>query len=75
MQHLSPHTHALARLAKPSQAKPSHGWHGMAWFGRVCVCLIMCVSFWKPFTPKTDLNVYVKNSVHICFGHGIIMVE
>ena len=45
-------TNTHARLTKPSQAKARHGSHGMAWFGTVCLCLSICVSFWRPFTPK-----------------------
>ena len=40
----SPHMCALAPLAKAR-----HGLHGMAWFGRVCLCLIMYffLSSWR----------------------------
>ena len=46
-----PHTCARS-LASAHQAKPRHDWHGMAWFGQVCLCLIILVPFWRPFTPK-----------------------
>ena len=42
MQHSSPHARALAspRLAKPRQGMLCR--HGMAWFGMVCLRLIIC---------------------------------
>ena len=54
-----PHT-GVRSLASPRQDKARRGWHGMAWFGRVCLCLINGVSFWRPFAPKSELNVPVK---------------
>ena len=69
-----PHTHVRS-LTSPSQAKARHGWHSMAWFGRVCLCRIICVSFWRPFTPKSEPNTPIKLFVHVCVGHCIIMVD
>ena len=48
-----PHTH-LRSLASPDKAKARWGWHGMACFNRVCLCLIIPVSILRPFTPKSD---------------------
>ena len=50
-----PHTHAHL-LASPIRTRAGHGWHGMAWFGRVCLCLIMCVSFCGP-CPTYPSNI------------------
>ena len=69
-----PRTRARS-LASPQQAKARHDWHSKAWFGRVCLCLIICVSFWRPFPPKSELDIPVKLSVHVCVGHGLIMVD
>ena len=65
MWHLSPHTYARS-LAWPRQAKPRHGWHGMA-------CLVWCEfslsrisSLWRPFSPNFTNNIwsdYVSTSV------------
>ena len=38
------------------------------------MCLIIYVLFWRPFTPKSELNEAIKGFVHIRVGHGIFMV-
>ena len=53
MRRLSSHTRALTHLSSPSR-----GWHGMAWFGRACLCLVIYFSFWRPFTPNAEQRVW-----------------
>ena len=70
-----PHTRAHSP-ALPRQGKAIHGWQCMAWFGRVCLCLIILrVSFLRPFTRKTELTMRIKFFVHVRMGYGIIMVD
>ena len=41
---IGPHTRVRAcspRQDKTRQAKARCGWHGMRWFGMVCLCVIM----------------------------------
>ena len=41
-----------ARACSPCRAKARHGWHGMAWFGMVCLRLIIrCIQL-KAVTSK-----------------------
>ena len=47
----------------------------MAWFGRVCLCLIIGVSFWRPFTPKNKLKLCIKFCGHVRFGQCNTMIE
>ena len=63
-------THAQDRSPRLTKAR-----HGMAWFARVSLCPIICVSFSRQFTPKSELNVPVKLFVHVRVGQGISMDE